>query len=86
MGVKWNKQLYDRFCELAMLSEADQRLLELRIREYSLTQISDELGYSKSTVSGRVKKLLEKYDEVQQLPDSGLPKRYKSKKEKWMDR
>lgn len=68
-----------------MLSETDKRLLEMRIKEYSLTQIASELRYSRTSVSGRVKRLLEKYDEVQQLPDSGLPKRYKSKKEKWMD-
>ena len=68
-----------------MLSASDQKILELRIREYSLTQISMELGYSKSTVSSRVKKLLEKYDEVQKLPESGLPPRYLSDKEQWMN-
>ena len=83
--VKWNKYVYDRFCELAMLSDFEKEVLETRIKGYSTTKQSLMLNCSVATVNRTIKILKEKYDEVQKLPDSGLKPRRTSKEEEWMD-
>ena len=83
--VNWNKYIYDRFTELAMLSEIERGVLETRSKGLSITQQARLFNRSESTINNIVKQLKIKYDEVQKLPDSGLPVRRKSAKEEWMD-
>lgn len=83
--VNWNKHVYDRFCELAMLSDFEKQVLETRIKGYSIIQQSMMLGCSESTINKTIKVLKKKYDDVQTLQDSGLKPRRTSKEEEWMD-
>lgn len=83
--VEWNRYVYDRFCELAMLSDFEKQVLETRIKGYSIIQQSMMLGCSDSTISKTIKVLKAKYDNVQKLEGSGLKPRRTSKQEEWMD-
>lgn len=83
--VRWNKYIYDRFCELAMLSDFEKKVLETRIKKHSITQQALELNCSASTINNVIRALKDKYDAVQKYPDSNLPKRRVSSEEEWMD-
>lgn len=83
--VRWNKFLYDRFCELAMLSELEKEVLEGRIKGMSIVEQSVKLNRSTSTISNVIRRLKDKYDVVQSLEGSNLPVRRASAEEKWMD-
>lgn len=82
--VSWNESLYMLFINKMMLSRLEREVLRCRIMEYTVTEISEELGVSKSTVDRTVKKLRLKYDKLREM-DSTLPPRRMSDKEKWMD-
>lgn len=83
--VNWNRHLYDRFCELAMLSDFEKKVLEYRIKGYSILEQAALCGCSDSTINRVVARLKEKYDHVQKLPGSDLPIRKDSEQERWMD-
>ena len=84
-NVRWNKYIYDRFCELAMLSELEKEVLEGRIKGMSIVEQSVKLNRSTSTISNVIRRLKDKYDVVQSLEGSNLPVRRSSAEEKWMD-
>lgn len=83
--VSWNEELYMIFCKSAMLSDLEREVLRLRIMEATVSEISDELGVSKSTVDRTVKKLREKYDELQANSNGTLRPRRMTDKEIYMD-
>ena len=82
--VNWNEDLYMLFISKMMLSRLEREVLRCRIMEYTVTEISDELGVSKSTVDRTVRKLRLKYDRLREM-DETLPPRRMSDKEQWMD-
>ena len=83
--VRWNKFLYDRFCELAMLSDFEKEVLEGRIRGMSIVEQSIKHNTSTASISRTINRLKEKYDDVQKFDGSNLPVRRVSEEEKWMD-
>lgn len=83
--VNWNKFVYERFCELAMLSDFEKRLLKDRIEEKTRTWMCREYSVSMSTLDRAINKLKKKYDVAQAIEGSGLPKRRNSKEEEYMD-
>ncbi|MCQ2609155.1 MAG: hypothetical protein MJ197_10780 [Bacteroidales bacterium] len=76
--VKWNKYIYDRFCELAMLSDLESEILKERIKGVSIVQSSFLHGMSESGVNNIIRQLKEKYDNAQKIPGSNLPVRKKN--------
>lgn len=82
--VNWNEGLYMLFISKMMLSRIEREVLRCRIMEYTVSEIADELGVSKSTVDRTVKKLRIKYDKLRTM-DSTLPPRRMSEKEIFMD-
>lgn len=83
--VKWNKKIYDRFVEEAMLSEEEQNILKTRIENVPISVQSSMFGMSESSVHRCISRLKKKYDEVQKLHPNDFPVRKKSAKETWMD-
>lgn len=82
--VKWNKDVYDKFCERAMLDEEDQKLLKTRIQGMYVSQQAILFNCSEATIHRRINKLKKLYDEVQSHYED-MPVRRTSKEEKIMD-
>lgn len=82
--VEWNKHILERFAELAMLNDEEYRIMETRIKGWTITRQSMEFGISTSAINRMIKRLKEKYDNVQKL-DPTLPVRRYSAKEDYMD-
>ena len=82
--VSWNEELYMMFVTKLMLSKTEREVLRLRIMEYTVSEIAEELHTSKSTVDRTVKRLRLKYDKLREM-DSTLPPRRMSEKEIYMD-
>lgn len=84
--VDWNKHIYDTFCELALLSEEEQKILLTRIRNnWTISRQASEFGMSESSIKRKIAILKKKYDRVQKLAPDRLPKRRKSSIEDYMD-
>lgn len=83
--VPWNRQILDNFCELALLSDEEKFIMETRIKGWSVSKQSMELGMSESSVAKRIALLKKKYDGVQKLHPDKLPERKFSASETWMD-
>lgn len=82
--VPWNEVIYREFCKLAMLNVVEREVLRTRIMGYSITQQAAEFNVSESTINRIIKRLKDKYDQVQPLSDC-LPARRMSEEERWMD-
>ena len=82
--VDWNKELYDKFVERAMLNKEEQFIMKNRILGMYVSEMAIELGTSESTIHRKVSELKAKYDKVQKLYDD-MPVRKESEKEKIMD-
>lgn len=83
--VNWDEELYQNFLKYAILTDREKEVLRLRIMEYTMTEISETIKWSLSTVKRDVDTLLEKYDRVQaKHPDIFPPKRL-SEKEQYMN-
>lgn len=82
--VSWNEVIYMEFSRLAMLSPLEREILRTRIMGYSVVQQSQEFNISESSVARIIRKLKDKYDEVQPYSDK-LPPRKSSAQEEWMD-
>ena len=54
------KQEYDSLKEKLMLNEELSKILEMKIKGYSITRMSIELNMSESTISRRVQQLKKK--------------------------
>lgn len=84
-GVEWNKRFLEKFNELAMLSELEYKVLETRIKGYTITQQAHELHVSESTVKRTIATIKKKYDRAQPLAADILPIIKSSKEEVYMD-
>lgn len=82
--VEWNKDLYDKFCERAMLDDEDKDLLKTRIQGKYVSQQAVMFNCSEATIHRRINKLKKLYDEVQRHYDD-MPVRRVSKEEEEMD-
>lgn len=72
--VPWNKAIFERFVELAMLGEEEQNIMRTRIAGWSRAKQSYKFGMSLATLDRIIARLKVKYDNAARL-DSGLPKR-----------
>lgn len=64
--IPWTKRRYDRFLEVAILTDDEKSVLEDRvIKNMSRVQISMLMNVSLATVDRTIKSLREKYDQVQ---------------------
>lgn len=57
---EFNKSDYERICEECMLDEEYKKLLEYKIKGYSIVKMADELNCSQARVSVMVNKLKKK--------------------------
>jgi len=60
---EFNKADYERICEECMLDEEYKKLLEYKIKGYSIVKMASELNCSEARVSVMVKKLKKKNKE-----------------------
>ena len=69
--IPWTKRKYERFLEVAILTDDERCVLEDRvIKNMSRVQISMLMSVSLATVDRIIKNLREKYDQVQkEYPD-----------------
>ena len=61
---EFNKSDYDKFVEECMLDEEYQKLLEYKIKGYSIAKMSMLMGVSEPTISVMVQKLKKKIKSV----------------------
>lgn len=71
--LNWNKLMLDEFCNLALLSDVERFLIESRIKGMTICQQADELNLSISSVNRMIRRIKDKYNEVQRFSDV-LPK------------
>ena len=57
MIFEFTKDEFDSIVEKAMLSEELTKILEMKIKDYSITKIAMELNISESTANRRIKEL-----------------------------
>ena len=57
---EFNKSDYERICDECMLDEEYKKLLEYKIKGYSIVKMADELNCSQARVSVMVNKLKKK--------------------------
>ena len=69
--IPWTKRKYERFLDVAILTECEKRVLDSRvIKDMSRVQIAMTYSISVATVDRIIKSLREKYDQVQtEYPD-----------------
>lgn len=60
MSFDFTKEEYERLKEELMLDEELSKILEMKIKNYSITKMSIELNMSVSSVNRRIKKLKKK--------------------------
>lgn len=60
----FTKQEYLEIIDKAMLNEELSKILEMKIKDYSITKIALEMGMSEITVSRRIKTLKKKIAKV----------------------
>lgn len=72
--VPWCKLYVERFIDLAMLNETEQKIIRTRVAGWSRTAQANELNISLATLDRLIANLKTKYDEVQKHDDI-LPKR-----------
>jgi DNA-binding NarL/FixJ family response regulator len=60
MKFDFTKTEYEHLKEELMLNEEMAKILEMKIRGYSITKISMELSMSESTISRRIEELKKK--------------------------
>lgn len=82
--VPWNKIIVETFIEEAMLSKEEEMILRTRVKGWSRTKQSLELGMSISSVDKIIATLKVKYDNVAKY-NPLLPPRKFSAEETWMD-
>ena len=61
---EFNKADYERLVEECMLDEEYSKLLEYKIKGYSIVKMSQLLGVSEATISVMVKKLKKKIRKI----------------------
>lgn len=83
--VHWTKDVYNNFIEMAMLSPKEVKVLEMRVRNCTITETAIALNCSESSIHRMVNLLKKKYDVVQKEHPEMFPKRRVSDQEKYMD-
>ena len=61
---EFNKADYERICEECMLDEEYKKLLEYKIKGYSIVKMASELNCSEARISVMVKKLKKKIKKI----------------------
>lgn len=61
---EFNKADYERICEECMLDDEYKKLLEYKIKGYSIVKMASELNCSEARVSVMVKKLKKKIKKI----------------------
>lgn len=60
----FTKEEYESISEKAMLSDELKQILEMKIKNYSITKIAMEMSMSESSVNRRIKQLKKKIMKV----------------------
>lgn len=60
----FTKEEYESISEKAMLSDELKQILEMKIKDYSITKIAMEMNMSESSVNRRIKQLKKKIMKV----------------------
>jgi predicted DNA-binding protein (UPF0251 family) len=60
----FSKEEYENIIDKAMLNEELSKILEMKIKEYSNTQIALEMGMSDRTLARRIKVLKKKIAKI----------------------
>ena len=82
--VPWNKIILEEFINLALLTKEEEMILRTRIYEWTVKEQADRLNMSVSSVNRIIKRLKNKYDDVEKF-STILPPRKSSEKEKYLD-
>ena len=82
--VPWNKIILEEFINLALLTKEEEMILRTRIYGWTVREQADKLNMSVSSVNRIIKRIKNKYDDVEKF-SAILPPRKKSEKEKYLD-
>lgn len=82
--VAWSKIILEEFISEALLTEEEEIIMRTRIKGWTITKQSMELGMSEAKVNKIIAELKKKYDNVQKY-NPILPPRKSSKEELYMD-
>lgn len=84
--VPWNKIILEEFIELACLSNTEEMIMRTRVKGWSITEQSNKLHMSESSIKRIIARLKVKYDNVQEYSPI-LPKQKKIvlQKHGWMN-
>jgi len=61
---EFTKEEFEDICNKAMLNDELKKIFELKIKDYSIVQISAKMNMSESTVNRRIKQLKKKIMKV----------------------
>ena len=64
LKLDFNRTEYDKIKEDLMLNEEMSKILEMRIRGYSITKMAIELNLSESAINRRIKELKKKIKKI----------------------
>lgn len=78
--VPWNKIILEEFINLALLTKDEEMILRTRIYGWTVREQADRLDMSVSSVNRIIKRIKNKYDDVEKY-SAILPPRKSSKKE-----
>ena len=82
--VPWNKIILEEFINLALLTKEEEMILRTRIYGWTVREQADRLNMSVSSVNRIIKRLKNKYDDVEKF-STILPPRKSREKEKYLD-
>lgn len=82
--VLWSKIILEEFIRLAALTDEEEQVMRTRVAGWSISQQSEMLGMSVSSVNRCIRRLKVKYDGVQPYSPL-LPPRKNSASETYMD-
>ena len=82
--VPWNKIILEEFINLALLTKEEEMILRTRIYGWTVREQADRLNMSVSSVNRIIKRLKNKYDDVEKF-STMLPPRKSSEEEKYLD-
>ena len=83
--IHWNKLVFEKFIDLAMLNDFQIELMKSRIKGDTVRNQSRMFHVSESTIAREIKHLKQLYDVVQKQHPEELPVRKNSAKEDYMD-
>ena len=63
--VHWDKEVYEEFCNTAILKPREQEVMRLHVHtDWTTEHIGDELGYSAATIKQDIKNCKRKYRDL----------------------